>query len=262
MNQNYDFLKTSMRLQHDIMFDQLVELDSTIIGFSHLDPSPCWNLALVNQPIDNQHLHDVEKVLNQAHRDSTIYYQNRPDLDKLTQQLTSHNYHLEFTDAWKCWPGSETDQEFFNQVKKVESENQLDDFIQAFDLSFQANDPQNPFGAAGASLDVARKNWHKHHQSGRIEYFIVYDQDTPAAISALTNFQGIGYIYYVGSVQDFRGEGYGKTATLYAVSKSIQNGNQTHCLTTEANSHPDEFYQHIGFETKFTALGYTKKLNH
>jgi len=55
-----------------------------------------------------------------------------------------------------------------------------------------------------------------------------------------------------------RGQGYGKAATLYCIEQSIKNGNFEHCLATEENTYPNEFYKNIGFSTRFTAIGYTK----
>ena len=58
-----------------------------------------------------------------------------------------------------------------------------------------------------------------------------------------------------------RGEGYGKLATLYAVLESQRLGNSDHALATEEGTHPNEFYKRLGFETRFTALAYSKKVN-
>ncbi len=83
-------------------------------------------------------------------------------------------------------------------------------------------------------------------------------EDSPVAVSTLNNYEGIGYISNVGSIKEVRGEGFGKLSTLYCVHKSQKNGNKVHCLATEEDTYPNEFYKRIGFQTKFTAVGYKK----
>ena len=107
-------------------------------------------------------------------------------------------------------------------------------------------------------MALARSAWFKFNDTGKIEYFIVYKGSKPVAVSTLTNFAGIGYISNVGSLREVRGEGFGKTASLYCVYISKQNGNSEHALATEEGQYPNEFYKRIGFKTRFTALGYVK----
>ena len=97
--------------------------------------------------------------------------------------------------------------------------------------------------------------------SGKIEYFTVYNDTGPVAVSTLTNFASIGYISNVGSLKEARGKGFGKIASLYCVARSKENGNTEHALATEEGQYPNEFYKRIGFETRFTALGYVKEVN-
>ncbi|MBU1071268.1 hypothetical protein KKG65_02540 [Patescibacteria group bacterium] len=81
----------------------------------------------------------------------------------------------------------------------------------------------------------------------------------PVAVTTLTNFAGIGYISNVGSLKKVRGKGFGKTASLYSAQQSVNNGNQVHALATEEGDYPNEFYKRIGFETKFSTLGFVKR---
>jgi len=107
---------------------------------------------------------------------------------------------------------------------------------------------------------VAEKVWHRHHATGRIEYFTVFAGNEPVAVSTLANFKQIGYISNVGSLRKVRGQGFGKLATLYCVDLSKKRGNYYHCLATEDGTYPHEFYQRIGFVKKFSAACYLKKI--
>lgn len=255
---NYDFLKKYQELQYSVMFDELIKLDFASIGWSKTDKSSFWNLALVNRLLDISEIEKIEETLNSVDRRSTLYFENRMDLMLLVQFLKERGYTEGYEDSWQFYKGWDIDENKFELVKKVESVEMLGVYLKTFDLCYQEGDPQNPYGRLGECLKVAEEAWHKHNKTGRLEYFIVYKDSKPVAVSSLTNFEGIGYISNVGSLREVRGEGFGKLATLYCVSQSIKNGNQEHCLATEEGEYPNEFYKRIGFETKFTAVGYTK----
>ena len=107
-------------------------------------------------------------------------------------------------------------------------------------------------------MNVARKVWSKYKRTNRLQYFVVFKGSEPVAVSTLTNFENIGYISNVGSLEKVRGEGFGKAATLFCVQESIKNGNDIHCLATEEGHYPNEFYKRIGFESRFNAIGMSK----
>ena len=116
------------------------------------------------------------------------------------------------------------DKNKFEQVKKVETIDGLNIFLETFDKCYQKDDPQNVYGELGEYLEEAEKAWIKYHGSNKIEYFIVFDENhKPVAVSSLTNDNKLGYISNVGSLKSVRGKGYGKLATLFCVYKSKLN---------------------------------------
>lgn len=255
----YDFLKKYQKLQDSVMFDGLVDLGFAQVGWSNTDTSSFWNLALVNSLLKTDEIEKVEELLTKVSRKTTFYFENREELKQLVQTLENRNYKMSFEDSWLFWKGGETSSNRFELVKKVDAENLLNEFLATFDKCYQKDDPQNAYGELGEYLKVAREVWYKHNQSGRLQYFIIYKDSKPVAVSTLSSFEGIGYISNVGSLKEVRGEGFGKLATLYCISESIKNGNQEHCLATEEDTYANDFYKKIGFETRFTALGYTKQ---
>ncbi len=193
-------------------------------------------------------------------RKTVVYFENKKDFDGLKVLLESVGYKKFFEDSWMFHKGKNLDESKFDHVKEVDNEDDLETFLKTFDKCYQKDDPQNPYGELGDYLEVARDSWHQHHATGKIEYFIVFNEkDTPVAVSTLTNFAGIGYISNVGSLIEVRGKGYGKLASLYCVYKSKKSGNTEHALATEEGQYPNEFYNRIGFETRFTAVGYLKE---
>jgi len=240
------------------MFDELTEFDFATVGYSKTDKSSYWNLALINKIISDDEINKIEEKFKSINRNPTFYFENRTDLKPFFDKLVDKKYKKSFEDSWQFWIGKNIDTKKFNSVKKVTTDAELKIYLVTFDKCYQENDPQNPYGELGDYLKVAEEAWHKHNKSGRLEYFIVYKNEKPVAVSTLTNFEGIGYISNVGSLREVRGQGFGKAATLYCIDQSIKHGNTEHCLATEEGAYPNEFYKRIGFETRFTAVSYSK----
>lgn len=256
---NFNFLQKCFHLQHTIMYDGLIDLNFATIGYSKTDSSPFWNLALVDKVLNQNEILQIEDSLREHKRNPTIYFENKNELGQLENILKTKDYKKNFEDSWQFWVSrKKVDKKYFNSVKKVIDKAGLKRFLETFNRCYQKNDLQNPYGELGDYLKVAEKVWHKHHQNKRVEYFMVFKNNQPVAVSALTNYGGIGYISNVSSLRQVRGEGFGKAATLFCVQESIRHGNKDHCLATEEGAYPNEFYKRIGFATRFTAIGYTK----
>ncbi|KKR67090.1 MAG: hypothetical protein UU09_C0040G0009 [Microgenomates group bacterium GW2011_GWA2_40_6] len=251
---NFDFLQKIEELQIGIMHGGSKKFPFGEYFFGIEDKSSYWSHLLTNKVLL---IHEVEESAKYAIEDGAkpaIYFENRGDLKELQNLLSNNNYKKTAEDSWMFYVKKEIGQKNFDLVKKVESVQDLEIFIDVFDRCYQKDDPQNVYGELGDYLKSAARAWSQLHESGKLEYFTVFDGDEPVAVTALTNYGGIGYISNVGSLRKVRGKGFGKTATLFAVFQSQKNGNKLHCLATEENTYPNGFYKRIGFETKFTAL--------
>ena len=255
------FLQNYQHLQYGIMFNKLVDLGFASIAWCDKYNSSFFNHAQVNTLLAKNKLDKIEKTLKNLKRKPAVYFENKQNLSGLVDFLIKQGYKKTWEDSWMFYSGQNKDERMFNQVKKVKNEAGLKEFLKTFNACYQKGDPQNPYGELGDYLDVTKNAWQKHNESDKVEYFIVYDGKKPVAVSTLTNFAGIGYISNVGSLKKMRGKGFGKTASLYCVKQSINNGNSEHALATEEGSYPNEFYKRVGFKTRFTALGYVKKKN-
>jgi len=240
------------------MFDALINFDFATLGYSKTDKSSYWNLALTDKFLSDIEINEIEEKFKQVDRVPTLYFENRPDLKPFSEKLIGKGYKRSYEDSWQFWKDKKIEDRYFESVKKVSTIEELKVFLETFNSCYQKGDPQNPYGELGDYLKVAENVWHKHNKTERLEYFIVYKNEKPVAVSTLTNFEGIGYISNVGSLKEVRGGGFGKAATLYCIYQSTKHGNTEHCLATEEGAYPNEFYKRIGFETRFTAVGYSK----
>ncbi|MBD3250322.1 MAG: hypothetical protein GF381_02015 [Candidatus Pacebacteria bacterium] len=256
---NQLFLQNYQHLQYGIMYHKLIDLGYASIAWCRTYDSSFFNHAQVNGLVNKKQLDSIEKELANLDRNPALYFENKQQNTKLVKYLESQGYKKTWEDSWMFHQGTNIGLSKTANVTKVTTESELDEFIDTFDQCYQKDDPQNPYGELGDYLDVARHAWQQHSQTGKIEYFTVFDEDRPVAVSTLTNFAGIGYISNVGSLKSERGKGFGKIASLYAVKQSVKNGNRFHALATEEGDYPNEFYKRIGFVTMFSALGYTKE---
>ena len=239
------------------MFDGFVDLGFAVVGCCDGDTSAFWNYALTDQALTKEQLSKIEETMDSLDRKPTVYFENRKDLQPLVSFLKERGYKFGFEDSWMFHSGESIDISRFDQVKKVTNESELEVFLKTFDACYQKDDLQNVYGELGDYLNVAEKVWHRHHYTNRLEYFIIYKGDRPVAVSSLTNYGGIGYISNVGSLREVRGQGFGKLASLYCVEQSKKHNNTEHCLATEEGTYANEFYKRVGFNTLFTAVGYT-----
>ena len=250
---NIQFLQKYVELQQGVMFDEIIDLGFATICYGKLDSSPFWNNALVNGILSSEQIIEVEQKQRNLDRKPAFYFENRQDLQELSEFLMNKGYKQLAEDSLMFHSGENVDESRFQQVKKVESLDELEIFIKTFDQCFQNDDPQNPYGELGEYLDAAKLAWQKHHVSNKIEYFIAYKGNNPVAVSTLTNHMGLGYISNVGSLRSVRGEGFGKLATMFCIAQSKKNSNSVHSIATEEGTYPNLFYTKIGFKTRFTA---------
>ena len=255
---NFLFLKKYQELQLSIAYDILNDLGYATIGYSQSDPSIYWNNALTNLVLTDSQVKRVEDEFTALGKRATFYFEDSPKLSKFISKLESKNYTHSYSDSWLFWNEGSINSRYFDSVKKVNNKSDLEIFLSTFNDCYQDNDPQNPYGEQSGYIESARSAWINNHINDKIEYFIICKDDKPVAVSSLTNQNGIGYISNVGSLKEVRGEGYGKAATLFCVNESQVRGNKVHCLATEEDSYPNEFYNRIGFELRFKAVGYTK----
>lgn len=256
--QHSDFLKQYYYLQKDIMFTSLEQKPYGLLATSSEDNHPFWNNAYSETEIDAPTLQSIQSDLQNIGRQPSIYFELEGNDTKI-KLLEQQGYLRQTTEAWMFYEHTYLDTSSFNNVKKVETIQELEKYLQTFNACYRIDDPNNPYGELGSYLKATENAWHRCAKDGKLEYYLVVIDNTPVAVSALTTHQKIGYISNVGSLTTVRGKGYGKTATFYAIYQSIKKGNRFHCLTTEIETNPNQFYKNLGMTTKFLTACYTKQ---
>lgn len=255
---NSDFLKSYYHLQKDIMYDSLEPTSYGFLVTCNDDIHQYWNNALLERNITQDELRAIETQLQKYNRTPAVYFENTPEFEQTVQLLLQENYKKISEDSWMFYEHSYLDTSSFKNIKQVENEQELQIYIETLNACYKKDDPTNPYGELGSYLTAAKDDWLKIGTTGKLQYFIAYQENTPVAVATLTTSEKIGYISNVGSLTTVRGKGFGKAITLYCVYQSIQKGNTSHCLATEEGTNPNQFYKNLGFQTKFTALCYSK----
>ncbi len=241
------------------MFEKIVDLKFASLVFCKGDKTMYWNWALVNSVIQREEINTIEKEMEKIQRNPVIYFESRPDMNMLMNELVDRGYKKAYADSWMFYSNDKPVETKPYRAKKVENKNSLQEFLHTFNMCYQKDDPQNPYGELGDYIKQSEIAWHEHDGKGRMEYYIAYDnKDFPVAVATLICHGGIGYIANVGSLKSVRGKGFGKFITLHCVKESKKAGNIIHCLATEDGTYPNEFYKRIGFQTKFIGIAYKK----
>lgn len=252
------FLRSYQNMQLSIAYDRLIDLGFAMLSYAEHDDDIYWNFAHPNTGLTHAQIAEIELQFQALGRKPTFYYHNHLSQDVLTDTLFATGYQKSFEDMWMFWNNESVDTKRFNMVRSVETDDELQIFLDTMDSCYLADDPLNPYGVLGPYLDAARGAWQRNHGSGKLRYFMMYDGERPVSVAALTVQDGIGYISNVGSLPEVRGQGYGKAITLFCVDQSMRHGNIYHCLATEAGHYPYDFYTKLGFIKQFSAVGYTK----
>lgn len=153
---NFSFLQKYLQLQNAVMYDRIINLDFATVGYCETDPSPFWNLALVNSVLAPDQLRKVEGTLLKLNRKPSIYFENRDDLKELINLLQNSGYKKINEDSWMFFGNQSIDPTHFRYIKKVTTESKLNVFLETFNDCYQKDDPQNLYGELGNYLKVAK----------------------------------------------------------------------------------------------------------
>lgn len=253
---NQDVLNNFLDIQEGTMFSKSIQLDFARIIHNDTDATPFWNYALVDKTLDEEEVATIEERLRALDRSPAICFENTDSFAPFINTLEKAGYQLNNDDSWMFYEGGAIDTARFESIKRVSSPEELALWSDTIDKCYRENDPQNPYGELGAYIGLAERAWETNQAEGAFEYLTAFKGDVPVAVATLTLQNGLGYISNVGSIQEVRGQGYGKLITLYCVDQAQRKGAKEVYLGTEEGTYPHDFYQKISFKTHFTARNY------
>jgi N-acetylglutamate synthase-like GNAT family acetyltransferase len=261
---NNDIIKTFLDMQRDTMFSRQIPLDFARLIYSESEPSPFWNYAFTDKILSDAEISIIEEKLISVQRKPMVYFEVKENIEPLRAHLAEKGYIFFSEDSWMFFdPSAKIDTKNnarFDCIRRVENENDLTTWLATADRCYVADDAQNPYGPLGKDyLILAESAWKENHANDAFDYFLAYKDKEPVAVGTLTYQNDMGYISNIASLPSIRGQGYGKTVTLYCVHRSQMFDAREIFLATEEGTYPNAFYKKIGFKTRFTGTGYVKK---
>ncbi|MCW4018203.1 MAG: GNAT family N-acetyltransferase [Candidatus Bathyarchaeota archaeon] len=134
-------------------------------------------------------------------------------------------------------------------VKKVVTDTDVDVFggllLTNFEMPLAWKESCNDFTRA-----CMRSGW---------QFYVGCIDGEPVGTCALFSSGGVGGIFDVGTLVDFRKRGVGAALTIHALKKSMEAGNIVHTLQAETGGGAERLYEKIGFKTEYKLQYYIKE---
>jgi len=92
------------------------------------------------------------------------------------------------------------------------------------------------------------------------KFYLAYFGERPVGTCLLSSLSGIGGIFNVGTLKEYRRRGIGAALTLQAVMDSIDEGNDLHILETVKGGNAEHLYRKIGFEIVHAISYFVKEI--
>ncbi len=134
------------------------------------------------------------------------------------------------------------------QVRAAESSKDIEIVVDLMMEIFEMPPDWRP-GFLEFNLESQRKNW---------KFYLAYIEGKPVGTCALFSSNGVGGIFNVGTLSQFRNRGIGSALTLHALKMSTLQGNVLHTLQAESGKNAEQLYLKLGFKVDHKAQFYVK----
>lgn len=243
---NYQFIKKYQRLEKDFTVKEIKQIDWASLVFCGDSDNAFWNWAIFQENPSRELLVEIDREFNKRNKQYSLVLEDS-QLADLGADLTKNGFKLIDQQDWMIL--KESGQSFDLTMADfliVKNKQEIDLFVEVFNQVFINDDPINPFGNPGEIyLNVLKRGL---NSLARAQGLIIFNsQREPVAVSMLLSYNKMGYLSNIGVIPKFRGQGFGRIATLAALSCSQKEGNNLHTLKILKDFGLDEFYAKFGF---------------
>jgi len=247
---HYDF-------QSGVYFTDSKIIDNGLILWNTVIDDVFWNYATkVNISSDkfDDFIEIVKKFFISINRKPSVYVTPFTVTRNVEDELLKSGFKANYKDAWMFYEYDNVKLEIPKDfvIKKVESEKELEIFLEVFDKAYgNPDDVYNDMDNAGY-IQCIKESFKRNKDF----YFLGYFKNKPVSISVLSFNEKYAGIYTVGTIPKERGNGFGTILTLKCVDEAMKMGIKVIFLQTEQGSYNEKYYDNIGFKTKFIGTGY------
>lgn len=134
------------------------------------------------------------------------------------------------------------------EVRRVQCEGEMEDFIQVFEAAYQTK--------RGKYARVLRSFRNPGQGERHAEHYLGYAADQPVCIATLLVQNDLAGIYNVGTLPGARHRGFAAELLLRLMGDSAAAGHRLLFLQVQKDSGAERLYRRLGFRTAFTRTGY------
>ena len=262
-SENY-WLKINYDLLYGMYFSELISGPNYDIYICDIIKDKDWNYANIysNYGLSDFHklINNIEEIFFKKERNSSVYLnQSNIRFEECISKLIKAGYENFFHESFMILedvPSMSQKRDMVTVERLTSSQHEID-FITVFTLAYEEEiSADNPNGSGNDDYIRALKR--SFNMTNKYYQFILYFKNKPVAVGSLGYSNGYGGIYNIGTVPEFRGQGFGTIITMACIEQWKNLGGKTLFLQTETGSIGEKLYNKLGFKTLFTGIIYSK----
>jgi len=239
--------------------------DVTIFLNEEIPDDPYLNLATKISDPENveSFVAEVSETFESRGIASSFYLSSYTS-SKVKSFLLAQGYGEFANDSWMFW---DLNKESFSEliegleIKRVETEQELDDFTKVFVEVYSKGEPDDPYQGLSPLYDkFLRKRFYQEGKDSEAEYYNAYWHGKAVGTGSLLHDGEIGGMFSLAVLPEFRKLGIGKALQARRVERARELDLQYLYLITEAGSRNEKIFAKAGFRTEFGNLELVKRI--
>lgn len=139
-------------------------------------------------------------------------------------------------------------------IVPVESEEQIDIFIEVFNKAYAGSDPSEFTTMPSAYKNAIRNSFEFSH----IKHFIYYENDYPVGCCSLCFYEDYAELINLGVIPSYRKKGIAKELVMFRVSYAKSKGAKKIFAIADKDSRVEKLFISYGGKPKLTATALVK----
>lgn len=252
------------QLQQNIYYSQQTRIKGALLLSSDKIKDYFWNYAAeidVNKDHVKELVNTIIRFYESNNRTPAIYITPFTQPNNLVEYLKEMGFGLQFRDAWMFYEGIQSKEGQIPHsfsIREVKNTNDMDIFVKIFNESYGGTPTEGePYAGLPTYYGEALKeSFSKLHPNKKIINYLASMNNKVVGIGSFIFSRGYGGIYNVATIPEYRKKGVGTAISKKIIDNSIKHNIKVLFLQTEKGSYVEQFYNKLGFATKFIGEGY------
>lgn len=268
MSINYNEIEsTHLLFQKGMYFSEIVQKNGYILAYSNIIEDSYWNYAtLINSDEAERLSNEVEAFFTNRSKKTAFYLTSYSSYSNLYEQfLLNSGYKKEFVDSWMIFDMNKKktmDPYLAGKELSIVKVRNLEDmhiFVEVFKKAYGGESAEDVYGTLPEYYYKALLNSFFYKEGNKkVINLIGYLNNAPIVIATYISANNYAGIYNVGTINKYRGKGFGSIMSATAISDAIVAGSKIIFLQTEHGSYVENFYSKLGFVKHFNGGCFVK----